>query len=209
VFEPAGARRIRPVVVFLHGWAATDPLIYGPWLRHLVDQGDAVVYPAYQVGPFDPPNHALAGALAGIQNGLRVLGKRAGPLVVAGHSAGGALSADYAAVAARVGLPKPRAIMLAYGGRKLPRIPFSIPAVDPARIPASVRILALAGAQDHEVGDVTARATVAGAVHVPRARRRLVIVRDPAVDGHIGPQKTAPAAQRAFWFPLDRLVAEA
>lgn len=47
IFRPAAPGKY-PVVVFLHGWAATEPLFYMAWIRHLVREGNIVVYPRYQ-----------------------------------------------------------------------------------------------------------------------------------------------------------------
>ena len=162
-----------PVVLFLHGWGATLPRFYRPWLEHLAREGNAVIYP--------------------------------GSLVVAGHSAGGALAADYAAIARSVRLPVPVAVFSAYPGRRLPRLPFGIPEVAPERIPAATRVVALAGTRDSVVGTRPARrlARLAGA-----RRRSLVIVSDPAASDHLGPQRPDAAARREFWARLDRLIRE-
>src|SRR4051812_41913984 len=40
LFEPADPTPARaPVVVFHHGWLATNPGVYGAWIEHLVRQG--------------------------------------------------------------------------------------------------------------------------------------------------------------------------
>ena len=48
VIRRADAEPPYPVVLFLHGWGATEPRFYGPWLEHLARAGNAVVYPRYQ-----------------------------------------------------------------------------------------------------------------------------------------------------------------
>src|SRR3712207_6201654 len=49
VFHAAGpASAPRPVVVFLHAWGATNPLVYGGWLEHLARKGFLVLYPRFQ-----------------------------------------------------------------------------------------------------------------------------------------------------------------
>ena len=47
--------------------------------------------------------------------------------MIAGHSVGGALAADYAAVAAFEGLPAPAAVFSVYPGRKLRHLAVPIP----------------------------------------------------------------------------------
>lgn len=206
VLRPIGGSRRPPGVVFVHGWGAVDPATYGAWARHLVAGGYEVILPRYQLGPVALPGQSLAAMLRGLRAALRRAPVEAGSLVVAGHSAGGAMSVDYAAVAGAHGLPQPCGVMAVYPGRHLRGIPLGIPRQDLARIPPATRVLALATEQDRVVGTATARDIVAGARRVPRERRRLVLVRDPAVTGHAAPQSDRPAARRAFWAPLDRLL---
>ena len=198
-----------PVVLFLHGWGATLPRSYRPWLDHLARAGNAVIYPRYQDSVLTPPDQVLGNLIAGVRLALGELEERPGSLVVAGHSAGGALSADYAAIAAQAGLPAPRAIFSMYPGRSLRGVAPSIPEVAPAQIPASTRLIALAGARDSVVGTAPARRIVASATRLPRARREYVLIRDPAVDDHLGPQRSTPDSRRVFWRRLDRLIADA
>jgi pimeloyl-ACP methyl ester carboxylesterase len=195
-----------PVVVFLHGWGAPDPAFYRPWLEHLARRGSAVVYPRYQDSFVEPPRQALGNVLAALRIALARPGLDTSSLVVAGHSAGGALAADYAALAATAELPAPRAIFAVYPGRRLPRVPRGLPEIPPRLIPAGTRIEALASRGDGIVGTGTARAIVRGAT---RADARLVLVDDEAVDDHQAPLRTDADARRAFWAPLDRLIEDA
>ncbi len=104
-----------PVVLFLHGWGATRPRFYRPWLDHLAREGNAVIYPRYQDSFVDQPAEVLGNALAGMRLALRRIDEEPGSLVVAGHSAGGALAADYAAIA--------RTARAAGAGRGVQRLP--------------------------------------------------------------------------------------
>jgi len=198
--SPAG----RPVVVFLHGWGAVRPEAYGPWLLHLVRGGATVVYPTYQASLVD-----VRGALPNLLAALRTAFARLdghGPVVAAGHSAGGALAVDLAASAGRAGLPAPRAVLSVFPGRGLRGIRLRLPAADPAGIPPSTRLLVLASERDEVVGTGTARKLVRRAVTVPRERRTLRLVHDRAAADHGAPQRDDAAARRTFWTPLDRLV---
>ena len=192
-----------PVVLFLHGWGATRPSYYRPWLEHLAREGNAVIYPRYQDSVVEPPPQVLGNVLTGVRAALARIDEDPGSLVVAGHSAGGALAADYAVIARSVRLPVPRAVFSAYPGRRLPRLPFGIPELDPGRIPAATRMVALAGTDDRVVGTRPARRLVrlAGA-----RERSLVIVSDPAASDHLGPQRADATARREFWARLDRLI---
>jgi acetyl esterase/lipase len=202
IVRPDVDRRL-PVVLFLHGWGATRPRSYRPWLDHLAREGNAVIYPRYQDSVLEPPPQVLGNVLAGVRAALTRIEEDPRSLVVAGHSAGGALAADYAAIAAGANLPVPVAVFSAYPGRRLRGVPFGLPEIDPARIPPATRLVALAGTRDRVVGMQPARrlARLAGA-----RRRSLVVVGDPAASDHLGPQRADAAARREFWERLDRLI---
>ncbi|HVE68650.1 MAG TPA: hypothetical protein VNB64_08735 [Solirubrobacteraceae bacterium] len=205
VLRPARPGRL-PVVVFLHGYQAIDPENFAAWLDHLARRGNVVVYPRYQ-DPDTAPARFLGNALPAIRAGLALTPVDRGSLVVAGHSAGGALSSDYAAIAAAARLPRPVAVFAAQPGRYL-GIPQRIPRVDPRRIDPRTRLLVLAGDDDGVVGTAEARRAVRLATRVPASRRRFVLVRHPEADDHGSPLRTDAAARRFYWAPLDRLLAD-
>jgi acetyl esterase/lipase len=205
VFVPDRASGVPgPVVIFLHGWAALGPYRYGPWIAHLVQGGASVIYPAYQTRPAYDTISPLANLLAGVRLALPHVSLAPGRLVVAGHSAGGALAADYAAVAASHGLPAPAAVFSVYPGRKLRYLPEPIPTADLSKIAPDTRVLVFAGERDTAVGSGTARRIVELA---PQADATLRMIRNDAVDVHSAPRSFTGAAQRTFWAPLDELVA--
>ena len=205
VFRAAGsAGAPGPVVIFLHAWVAIDPARYGPWIGHLARQGATVIFPIYQTKPAYDTTTPLGNVLAGVRAALGHVRLAPGRLVVAGHSAGGALAADYAAVAADHGLPAPAAVFSVYPGRKLSHLEVPIPTTDLMQIAPGTRLLALAGERDTAVGSGTARRIVLGAA---RAAASLRIIRDDAVDEHSAPRSDGRAARRAFWAPLDALIA--
>ncbi len=207
VLEPAGqGPGPRPVVVFLHGWGALSPQLYGPWLVHLVRRGSTVVYPRYQASVLSDPTRVLVTTVAGLRRAFALTPPTSGTLVVAGHSAGGALAADYAALAGGGGgggggLPVPAAVFAAYPGRSLRGFPVSIPAVDPAGVPKSVDVVALGSRNDTTVGTAVAR-------RIGRLGR-YVGVTDPSADDHRGPLRSDVPARRTFWDRLDALIARA
>jgi acetyl esterase/lipase len=198
-------RQTLPTVVFLHGWGAVDPRAYGPWMRHLVRRGSAVILPRYQLSALSFPADALPNAVRGVRAALaRVPGQ---PWVAAGHSAGGALAADLAARAGREHLRAPLAVFAVNPGRGFRGVPFRLPASDLGQIAPDTRILALAGARDRVTGRQTAMAIVDGARRVPRAKRRFVLVTRPDAADHLAPQRNDSAAREVFWPALDRLIA--
>ena len=193
-----------PVVLFGHGWFATNPQVYRGWVTHLVRQGNVVVYPVYQTMPYLSPELALTAFTNGVRTALKRTPHTADGLVAVGDAAGGALVADYAATAAEEGLPVPEAVLSAYPGRKLPRFDPRIPEEDLTRIPASTEVVALAGAADVVVGATAARSLVRQA---PDAT--LVTVTDPSVADHRGPQRADGESRRTFWRRLDALIRRA
>ena len=205
IFRRAGSSGAPgPVVIFLHGWVAIDPARYGPWIGHLVNRGITVIFPAYQTKPAYDTTTPLANVLAGVRAAVGQVLIEPGRLVIAGHSAGGALAADYAAVAVDHGLPVPAAVFSVYPGRKLRHLRVPIPTTDLAQIPPGTRVLVLAGERDTAVGSGTAQRIVQRAT---RADAQLRIVRDDAADQHSAPRRTNRTARRTFWAPLDELVA--
>jgi len=205
IFRAAGSSGAPgPVVILLHGWVAIDPARYGSWIGHLVREGVTVIFPAYQSKPAYDTTTPLANLLEGVRAALLQAPVAPGRLVIAGHSAGGALAADYAAVAADHGLPSPAAVFSVYPGRKLRHLAVPIPTTDLAQIAPGTSVLVLAGERDTAVGSGTAQRIVRDAI---RADATLRIIRDDDADEHGAARLATGAAQRTFWAPLDALVA--
>jgi len=205
VLRPQGGDR-KPGVIFVHGWGQDAFANYAGWLRHLARRGNTVIAPRYQLDTNSDPKTYLPNAIAGIRAALGRAPVEQGSLVLAGHSAGGALAVDYAAVAARENLPVPRAVLAVYPGRALRAFPGGIPAEDESRIAPSTRLVAMAGANDQVVGDGPAAQIVAQASTIAPERRKLIRVTDPAVSDHYGPERSIPSARAAFWRPFDELT---
>lgn len=196
VFRPAGPSK--GVVLFLHGWGAFDPAAYRPWIDHLTAGGRTVVYPQYQGPPFLSPGTAFASVLQGVARAVRDGHLPTTGWVVTGHSAGGAMSADYAAAARRFRVPVPRAVVAFYPGRRIRRIPLGIPSFSLATIPRATELVAVAGDHDETVGTDEARriARETGA--------RYLLVHDDAIDDHLAPQQAGAGSY--FWRVLDSVL---
>ena len=194
-------------MLFLHGWGLTHVADYRRWLWHLAKRGNVVIFPRYQRDEHSNPGRARHDALAGLGAAFRRVAIDRRSFVVAGHSAGAAMAADYAAIAGQRGLPRPVAVFAVYPGRAILGYPAGIPPADYRRIAASTRLIVLAGARDAVVGQAPARGIVAAARRVPHRDRRYVLVRDPRVADHYAPTRSDPAARRAFWRRLDSLIA--
>jgi acetyl esterase/lipase len=199
-------RARRPIVIFLHGWKLVGPRAYRAWVDHLARSGSIVIMPRYQVRNGQDPSEILGNSIAGIRAVLPRLPAPLGPVVAAGHSAGGALAADYAAIAKESRLPVPRAVFAVFPGRAI-RAGQGVPVFDPAEIDASTRLVVLTGAQDEIVGSAPGEALVASATSVPAARRRLIAVPAGPASDHFAPVFDRPAVRREIWSRLDALIA--
>jgi dienelactone hydrolase len=198
LFEPAEPKPDRaPVVVFLHGWFAVNPAFYGAWIDHLVRSGRSVIFPRYQNDVGTLPGEFLPNANAAIRDALGVLdsgAKHVRPdldrFAVIGHSAGGNLAAQIAAVAAdpHAGLPPVKVVVALMPGEVLPS---REPKLD--RVPASTLLLVAVGEDDLLVGDVRGRQIFTQTSAIPRSRKRFVLFRSdrhgfpPIVAEHTAP----------------------
>jgi pimeloyl-ACP methyl ester carboxylesterase len=214
VFEPAEPAPERaPVVVFCHGWGGIDPAHYGAWITHIVRRGHTVVFPRYQVDLRTPPAsftlHALNGtrqALEQLRTPGRVQPDERG-LAFVGHSMGGLVAANLAALAARGMLPPPLALMSVTPGKTWPeasRIAF--PLQDLSVLPPSLLLVAVAADDDDFVRDIDARKVYRGAVNVAEENKNYVRMFS---DDHGAPALTAdhraPTAPGGMIAPDDSL----
>lgn len=194
----------RPLVVFLHGWglAVRD---YRAWIDHLVRRGATVVAPRYQTTRRADPAGVQDAARRGLERALRELTPAGDVMVLAGHSAGGALAADLAvSCAADPEMPRVRGVFAVYPGRAILGYPGGIPAAPLDELGANLALRVLAGANDGVVGEAPAQEMVSAAANVED--RRLVRVTEPSVSDHFAPLEASAAARRAFWSPLDQIV---
>src|SRR5690242_16913532 len=163
IYEPDSPRpRTAPVIVFLHGWGGMNPLYYGAWVDHLVKRGNIVVYPRYQSNLLTPIKDFLPNTLYAIKDALKRLQTEPGHVspdlnkfAAVGHSLGGLLAANVAALARESSLPQMRAVMSVEPGITDP--PINVPLADLKKIPAETLLLALAGDQDTLVRDADAK----------------------------------------------------
>lgn len=181
IFEPDEPTPDRaPVVVFQHGWFAVNPGVYGAWIEHLVQQGRIVIFPRYQNDVATKPIEFLANALEAVRDAFDVLEtspRHVRPdrsrFALIGHSAGGNLSAQMAAVAAENGLPVPKAVIAVLPGevKAMPNQPSL------AKIPATTLLVVAVGEDDLLVGDLRARQIFNEASAIPPARKKYILYR--------------------------------
>ena len=184
-----------PVVVFFHGWLAMNPGVYGAWIDHLVRSGRIVIAPRYQKDWATPPEQFLPNSLAAVHDALDVLTTAEGRVrpdlsrfALLGHSAGGNLAAQVAAVAAAEHLPEPKAVVSVTPGEVREG---EGPPLD--RIPKDTLLVVIATEHDWIVGDRRARQIFLQGNGIPASRKRFVLYRTdrhgwpPLVADHVTP----------------------
>ncbi len=172
LFEPDSPRpKVAPVVIFLHGYGAYNPMVYGKWIKHLVAQGNIVIYPRYQLNLVNPKTDKFPEMAAiGIRDAIEELrtNNHVKPnlerVVYIGHSYGGALCAWIGVHWQSMQVPKPAAIFLAQPGTG----PLSGATLDDySGMPSDLNLLAVVGAEDYVVGDKLSRKVFETAVNTP------------------------------------------
>jgi acetyl esterase/lipase len=170
-----------PVIVFVHGWGAMEPGGYGMWIEHLVKRGNIVIYPRYQenartlMKDFTPNTiGAVKAALKELAEGGHAMAdlKR---MAIVGHSMGGAIAPNLAALAVQNGLPHFSAVMCVepgVGGMNMPRL--RMPMADLSQISPDSLMLVLVGSDDRIVREDTAREIFKDASTVPPANKNYV-----------------------------------
>lgn len=182
LFEPAGPTpETAPVIVFNHGYAATEPQWYQAWVTHLVRRGNIVIYPRYQLGLVWGLSFATTHAIWAVRSALRILNTTGHvhpdleKFAIVGHSLGGGITAEMAAKAASSGLPVPRAVM--------PVQPFIRPntmLVDYHAIPAETLLLVVCGQDDKIAGNASGKLIFYTSDQIPLDRKDFVIQRTDA-----------------------------
>jgi len=180
IFEPASPKpRTAPVIIFLHGWGGMNPLYYGAWLDHLVKRGNIVVYPRYQANLLTSIKDFTPNTLAAVKDAVRRLQTERGHVTpdfskfaTVGHSLGGLLAANIAALASESNLPRVRAVMSVEPG--ITEAPINVPLADLKNIPADTLLLAIAGDQDGLVRDTDAKRIYYESTRIPAQNKDFV-----------------------------------
>ena len=180
LFEPAQpAPKQAPVVVFLHGWLAVNPGVYGAWIEHLTRSGRIVVYPRYHGDWTTHPSEFLPNASSAVRDALDVLRLAPGHvrpdrerMALIGHSAGANLAVMMAASASENGLPRPKAVVAIFPGEVRP-----IRSPGAGSIPGETILVVAAGENDWIVGDGRARQVFAEATAIPANRKKYIFYR--------------------------------
>jgi acetyl esterase/lipase len=173
LFEPAAPKpKEAPVVVFLHGYGAYNPMVYGHWIRHLVRKGNIVIFPRYQknlLSPFpkefaDNTAKAIKDAYTLLQTDEHVRPNEA-PLVMVGHSYGGVIAAKLGVAYKDFGIPQPKGIFLCAPGSG----PLKGGRLETYEaMPADTKLLIMVSNGDHVVGDEFAKLVFETATNTPQ-----------------------------------------
>ena len=202
IFEPDSNTTVSaPVIVFMHGWGAITPTFYSAWIYHLVRKGNIVIYPRYQQDITTPSDNFTPNSIKAVKEALKVLetGNHIKPqldkFAIVGHSVGGLISVNIAALAASNGLPQPLAVFAVEPGKSRSTSDPSGPVLENlTNIPSNTLILTMAGDQDNWVGDQDAKNIIRNTIQIPRQNKDFVMM---MTDKHGYPPITAD-----HFFPL-------
>ncbi|OGF22082.1 hypothetical protein A2Y83_03540 [Candidatus Falkowbacteria bacterium RBG_13_39_14] len=120
MFEPKSAEGVQlPLIMFNHGWYfGKHPNTYRAWIEHMVKRGNIVVFPAFQENARTSPSLFTLNALGALRKAIARLLNEEGhampdlnKFATIGHSAGGIIAANIAAMASRENIPRPKAVM--------------------------------------------------------------------------------------------------
>jgi acetyl esterase/lipase len=205
VFQEKG-REPKSVVVFLHGLGGASedtPINHLPWLRHLARRGSLVVFPRYERYPGDAlaPQFLLE-TLGALAHSTSVSDK---PVLLLGYSRGGGLAVTYSTVASVAGL-EPRIVVGLFPG-------INDQQLDPGGTAPGTRFVFLVGDRDEIVGDRGAKTLrrwlLANGYPANLVSIETIQSSPSFTASHLAALEVSPAARRALWEPVDRLVDDA
>ena len=176
IFEPFFPKpESAPLIVFNHGWLAMHPIIYREWINHIVKKGNIVVYPRYQAGLVRGFEEFTSNAINAVKEAINTLssGWHVRPeldkFAIVGHSLGGGITANMAALAEEEGLPIPKAIMPVQ-----PFIALGEP-VDFNKISSETLMLVIVGEDDTIVGNNSGKIIFQNATQIPLSQKDFII----------------------------------
>jgi len=155
IYAAEGAQPPRGLVVFLHGYGASNPLCYGGWIRAIVQEGYVVLFPQFQWGTFLPHTRKYLRRVEQNIDSARVHLARLYPhmpeeLCLVAHSIGGVIGANLA----QSGKYEISGLMLVQPGHKWLKLG---QAKDYQLLPETCRILCITGNRDKTAGTRFAR----------------------------------------------------
>lgn len=157
LFVPdAPAPKSANVVVFLHGYGAYNTMIYGDFIKHIVQKGNIVIFPRYQKNLVTPStNKFTKNAAQGIKDALKELEKEKYPTPIIDnisyvcHSYGGVIAGNLGVNYESYEIPQPKAMMLCSPGSG----PFSGGRLESyEKLPSDLKLLIMITQNDEVVG---------------------------------------------------------
>jgi len=184
IFEPDSPRPpSAPLILFIHGWGAMNPQSYGAWIDHLVRKGNIVVYPRYQKSLRTPPQEFVPQVLSSFKSALETLRTKGSiradveKFAIVGHSMGGIISANVAALSSSSHLPHVKALMIIEPGKTESLIKRSTLALeDLSKISLPLFLLVVVGDEDKVVGDSDAKKIFQQTINIPLEKKNYVVV---------------------------------
>lgn len=176
IFEPFWPKpESAPLIIFNHGWSAMHPVIYRPWINHIVKKGNIVIYPRYQAGLVRGFKDFTTNAINAVKDAIETLNKgwhvrpELDKFAILGHSLGGGITANMAALAVDEGLPIPKAIM--------PVQPYIAPSssAEFSKISNETLMLVIVGEDDTVVGNGSAKIIFQNTTQIPLSQKDFVI----------------------------------
>ncbi len=182
IFEPVSTvLDSAPLIIFNHGWLATNPQVYGAWIHHLVRRGNIVVYPQYQniITDFGEMTgnamDAVKDAIAELQNGEHIK-PQLDKIAIVGHSMGGIITANMAALYAAKDLPEPKALMLVESARGIQDMRWDILTEQLDLIPKTILMLVLVGSEDTIAGVEGGKKIFYGTPQIPLENKDFITI---------------------------------
>ena len=176
------------VIVFIHGYGAYNPMIYGQWIKHLVRKGNVVIFPRYQRNLISPKSkHFVNNVSTAIKNALKELKKEGHvkaitkDFALVGHSYGGVIAANLGVNFKKYNIPQPKAIMLCSAGTG----PFKGGLLQSYNnMPSEMKLLVMVSEDDRVVGDKISKLVFSTATNVIH-RNYIIQKRDDSAEPHL------------------------
>lgn len=185
IFQPKDPQPVSaPVIVFLHGWGATNPTFYQAWINHLVLKGNIVIYPRYQEDITTPSDNFTPNTIMVVKDALNQLETenytepQLDKFAIVGHSAGGLIGVNLASLAESEGIPVPKAVFAVEPGKSRSSQDKVGPVLENlTNISPSTLLLTLSGENDDWVGDQDARRIIQETTTISPENKNYLLLR--------------------------------
>lgn len=185
IYEPSSPKPASaPIIVFNHGWGAIYPEVYEAWILHIVRKGNIVIYPRYQESILTPSDNFTPNAISSVKNAINELenGNHVRPkldkVAIVGHSVGGLISINMAAIASDEGIPIPNAVFCVQPGKsRSEEDSVGPPLENLSKITQNTMLITLSGDQDNITGDEDAIKIFTETTGIPPENKDYIILK--------------------------------